>query len=315
MKTRCDFCYRECALGEGQRGVCHIRVNRNGAIVTENYGEVVALALDPIEKKPLYHFKPGSYTLSVALFGCNLSCSFCQNYSISQKEFHSRRSSEYLSPEELVRQAVERKVSVSFTYSEPIVWQDYLLDCARIASDAAIPTILVSSGTFSKASLSRILPFIDAYSIDLKGDESFYRRYCSGSMKPVIRSLEILAKTSATVEVTTLLIEGEHTLSDVKELGTMLREMGIRVWHLSRYHPAYKLDLPATSESFLREALAVAKELKIPHVYGGNSHQDRDTRCPECGALLVKRYPHQTKVFLKEGKCTCSHQLYGDMES
>lgn len=315
MKTRCDFCYRECSLGEGQRGVCHIRVNRGGTIVTENYGEVVALALDPIEKKPLYHFRPGSCTLSAALFGCNLSCSFCQNYSISQKEFHQQRPNRYISPEVFIQQAVERNVSVSFTYSEPIVWQDYLLDCARMAKDEAIPTILVSNGTFSKASLTRILPFIDAYSIDLKGDESFYRHYCNGSAKPVIAGLEALAKTSATVEVTTLLIEGEHTLSDVKELGTILADLGIRVWHLSRYHPAYKLDLPPTGESFLQEALAAAKELKIPHIYGGNSRQDQDTYCPECGALLIKRFPHQTKVFLKEGKCTCSHQLYGDMES
>ena len=315
MKAKCDFCYRECTLSEGQRGICHIRVNRDGAIVTENYGEVVALALDPIEKKPLYHFRPGSRTLSVALFGCNLFCSFCQNYSISQNEFYQRRPSRYIPPNVFVQQAIEEKVSVSFTYSEPIVWQDYLLDCARMAKNAAVPTILVSSGTFSRASLSRMLPFIDAYSIDLKGDESFYGRYSKGSAKPVIASLEALAKTSATVEVTTLLIEGEHTLSDAKELGTMLQSLGIRVWHLSRYHPAYKLDHPATSESFLQEALAVAKELKIPHVYGGNSRQDQDTYCPECSALLIKRFPHHVKTFLQAGKCTCSHQLYGDMGS
>ena len=128
MKAKCDFCYRECTLSEGQRGICHIRVNRDGAIVTENYGEVVALALDPIEKKPLYHFRPGSRTLSVALFGCNLFCSFCQNYSISQNEFYQRRPSRYIPPNVFVQQAIEEKVSVSFTYSEPIVWQDYLLD-------------------------------------------------------------------------------------------------------------------------------------------------------------------------------------------
>jgi len=313
MKAKCDFCYRECALSEGQRGICHIRVNRDGTIVTENYGEVVALALDPIEKKPLYHFRPGSHTLSVALFGCNLFCSFCQNYSISQNEFYQRRPGRCISPNVFIQRAIEEKVSVSFTYSEPIVWQDYLLDCARMAKDAAIPTILVSNGTFSKASLSRMLPFIDAYSIDLKGDESFYRRYSKGSAKPVIAGLETLAKTSATVEVTTLLIEDEHTLADVKELGTMLQDLGIRVWHLSRYHPAYRLDHPATGEPFLQEALAVAKELKIPHIYGGNSSQDQDTYCPECGALLIKRFPHHVKTFLQAGKCACSHQLYGDM--
>lgn len=313
MKVRCDYCYHECALGEGQRGICFIRVNRGGEVITENYGEVVALGLDPVEKKPLYHFRPGSHTLSVALFGCNLSCSFCQNYQISQHEFYQQRPNRYISPEVFIQRAMEEKASVSFTYSEPLVWQDYMLDCAHLAKEEGIPTILVSSGTFSKAALSRIIPFIDAYSIDLKGNESFYRRYCKGSAKPVIESLQTLANTPAVLEVTTLLIEGEHTLEDVKELGVILEELGVQVWHLSRYHPAYKLNLPPTSESFLNEALSLAKEFRIPHIYGGNTSQEQDTFCPVCNALLIKRTPGAIKQYLANGRCSCSHQLYGDM--
>ncbi|MFA5698892.1 MAG: AmmeMemoRadiSam system radical SAM enzyme [Sphaerochaeta sp.] len=311
MSVRCDFCYRECLLGEGQRGVCHIRVNRGGTIITENYGEVVAFGVDPIEKKPLYHFLPGSNTLSVALFGCNLFCSFCQNYTISQHEYYHHRPSQVITPKQLVSKAKALNSSISFTYSEPIVWQDYLLDVAALAKEAGLPTILVSSGTFSEASLTRILPFIDAYSIDLKGDEAFYKKYCKASAKAVTKSIQAIAKAEKTLEVTTLLIEGEHTLGDVHALGSLLSDMGVRVWHLSRYHPAYTLTLPATSEAFLREALAVAHRSTIPHIYGGNSRQDQDTYCPVCNALVISRSNGRIHSHLSEGRCHCSHPIYG----
>jgi len=311
MSVRCDFCYRECLLAEDQRGVCHIRVNRGGTIITENYGEVVALGLDPIEKKPLFHFYPGSKTLSVALFGCNLFCSFCQNYEISQHEYYHNRTSRVITPEQLVKEAKATNSSISFTYSEPIVWQDYLLDVATLAKEAGLPTILVSSGTFSAASLKRILPFIDAFSIDLKGDEAFYKKYCKASAEAVMKSIMAIAKAGKTLEVTTLLIEGEHTLGDVHALGLLLSDMGVRVWHLSRYHPAYTLTLPATSEAFLHDALAVARRSTIPYIYGGNSRQDQDTYCPVCNALVIARSSGSIHSFLQEGRCSCSQPIYG----
>ena len=309
MKAKCDFCYRECALSEGQRGICHIRVNRDGTIVTENYGEVVALALDPIEKKPLYHFRPGSHTLSVALFGCNLFCSFCQNYSISQNEFYQRRPGRCISPNVFIQRAIEEKVSVSFTYSEPIVWQDYLLDCARMAKNAAVPTILVSSGTFSRASLSRMLPFIDAYSIDRKATR---------------------VSTGATQRF------GETGHRGLGDAGENLRGGGDHPADRRRAYPcrcegagddASGSRHPGMAPQPLSSGLQARSSRNRRAVSSGSPRRGeraedssylRGQQLSGSGYVLprVRRASDQAvspTSFACKGKCACSHQLYGDM--
>ena len=329
MVRTCDFCYRMCELKEGQRGVCGIREHREGGIVTVNYGYLLAAAVDPIEKKPMYHFCPGEKTLSVALFGCNFSCTFCQNHDLSQRDSElfpaSRRQlrGEYTSAEMLVRKMKECGVSImSYTYSDPVVWQDYMLDTAKIVHEQEGLNCMVTNGSFSGQSLKRVLPYIDGINIDVKGDDQFYRTYCKGALSPVMKAVEAFTKRPGTVlEVTTLLIEGIHTLEDVRLLGAQLCSAGVQVWHLSRFFPHYHMEeRRATSEEFLDQAIEIAREAGIPYVYGGNTgNPDHGiTRCPSCGRQVVTRRGYYVRVqkelqqsMLMNMCIECGQRIYG----
>ncbi len=319
MTTRsCDFCEHRCSLPPGGRGRCGIRENRDGTIVTVNYGELVSLAVDPIEKKPLYHFLPSTGTLSLALHGCNFSCSFCQNSTISQKEFFDRRDTEAVTPADIVAAARKHRCeSVSFTYSEPTVWQDYMLDTARLVKAAGLRTVMVTNGYFTDEALSRILPLIDAFNIDLKGDDDFYRTQCGAALAPVLRNIARIAADPDTVlEVTTLVIEGIHTADGIVALGKALAERGVEVWHLSRYHPSYRMKLRATTESFIAAIYdRVRTETLIPYTYVGNSAltDGNDTRCAACELLLITRKGFGIQDdLLVDGHCpSCRRPVYG----
>jgi pyruvate formate lyase activating enzyme len=283
-----------------------------------NYGELVSIAVDPVEKKPLYHFLPGTTTLSIALHGCNFSCGFCQNYSISQKEFFDQRGTEKVAPAAVIAAAQKHRcASVSFTYSEPTVWLDYLIDTAQQAKTAGLRTVMVTNGYFTDESLTRILPLIDAFNIDLKGDDDFYRAQCGGTLAPVLRNIARIAADPRTVlEVTTLLIEGLHTADGIVAQGGDLVERGVSVWHLSRYHPAYRTTLPATTERFLTTVYErVRTETIIPYLYLGNSRAEEgnDTRCAACGLLLISRKGFGIQDNLIDaGYCpSCRRPVYG----
>jgi len=316
MKLQCDFCWRHCLLGEGERGICSVRENRKGTLVTRSYGELVALAVDPVEKKPLYHFLPFTKTLSLAMFGCNLSCSFCQNHQISQPEYEGEISYRSVDARQIPLMAIEQGCpSVSFTYSEPLVWQDYMIEVADACKKASLATIMVTNGTFSEEALVRLTPVIDAFNIDVKGDEQFYRDMCNGSLKPVLRGLEVLAKGPAHVEVTTMVMESRHSLEAIRSMGNRLADLGVQVWHLSRYFPRYLCNDPATSEAYLEEVLSVAWSSGIPYVYAGNSSLGQGTYCPSCHALLIEdrmtRSPGYAQP-LESGVCPrCSTSIYG----
>lgn len=321
MKIACDLCAHLCEIADGARGRCGVRENRGGAIVTVNYGRVVALAVDPIEKKPLYHFLPGTATLSVALHGCNFTCSFCQNHEISQKETFSATAGYPLSPAELARQWETRPTpSVSFTYSEPLVWQDYLLDAAAILKPRGARIVMVTNGFFSDAALDRLLPVVDAFNIDVKGDDRFYRERCGGRLDPVLRGIErIAAAPGKVLEATTLVIEGAHTADDIVALGKRLAACGVQVWHLSAYHPAYRLSLPATSERFLLALCdRVRAEVLIPYVYAGNirSSDGDHTRCAACDLLLITRRGFSViDNLIRDDRCpSCHRPVYGLFE-
>ena len=221
MRLQCDFCYLMCSLKGGQRGVCGIRENRNGELVTLGYGELVASAIDPIEKKPLYHFLPATETLSVALFGCNYRCKFCQNYHISQGE---RVRGKKVSPSQLAQALKESGTpTLSYTYSEPVVWLDYVEASAKEVKQIGGYNCMITNGSFSKNSLERVLPYIDAFNIDLKGDEAFYRDYCKGQLQPVLDSIETISgQKDKVLEVTTLLIEEFTPRSTLKRCTTNL---------------------------------------------------------------------------------------------
>lgn len=300
MKANCDFCFRRCSIEEGKTGWCRVRENDSGTIVSRNC--ISAIALDPIEKKPLYHFLPGTKTLSFGASGCSLSCDFCQNWELSQQ--HEKGSNQDIMS--LIDEASAYSIpSVSFTYSEPLVWQDEILELSPHIKAHGMKTVMVTSGTFSESSLLRLVPLIDAYNIDLKGDEDFYRTICHGSITPVIDSIGYLVSEGKHVEVTTLLIEGIHDAKMLLNIARMLHDAGVSVWHITRFFPAYKMsDRKATSESFLKAMISELHGGGIPYIYPGNSMLEDETRCPRCNTL-INRY--RTKGICPE----CGCRIYG----
>ena len=284
MSQSCDFCFRRCCLSEGQKGYCGARENIEGKIVSVNYGQLVSLALDPVEKKPLYHFLPHTKTLSVSESGCNYSCLFCQNWQISQKIVKEEETS----PSSLAAYCLRYGVpSVSYTYSEPLVWQDYMIRAAEEAKKTGVRNIMVTNGSFTCEALERIVPLVDAFNVDLKGDDEFYRTVCKASLQPVLDGIEYIVSHGRHIEVTTMLIEGMHDEKMVMMLGSLLCERGVSVWHLSRFFPRYRMkDREETSEAFLSSMLTVAKESGIPYIYGGNTMIPALAVCPHCGRVL-----------------------------
>ena len=284
MSQSCDFCFRRCCLSEGQKGYCGARQNIEGKIVSVNYGQLVSLALDPVEKKPLYHFLPHTKTLSVSESGCNYSCLFCQNWQISQKIVKEEETS----PSSLAAYCLQYGVpSVSYTYSEPLVWQDYMIRAAEEAKKTGVRNIMVTNGSFTCEALERIVPLVDAFNVDFKGDDEFYRTVCKASLQPVLDGIEYIVNHGRHIEVTTMLIEGMHDEKMVRRLGSILCERGVSVWHLSRFFPRYRMkDRKETSEAFLSSMLTVARESGIPYIYGGNTMIPAVTVCPHCGRVL-----------------------------
>ncbi len=328
----CDFCYRRCAIPEGKRGFCGIRENVDGELKTIGYGRVLSAAVDPIEKKPLYHVYPGGETLSIALFGCNFRCEFCQNFELSQpdglyapnqEKFSSAAAVPYMSPEMVVELMFNKGLKImTYTYSEPIVWQDYMLDTAKIVHEAGGINCMVTNGSFSSDSLERVLPLIDAFNIDVKGDESFYKTYCAGSLAPVLQGVERIAgDASSVLEVTTLVIEGIHTEEHIRMMGKMLADAGVQVWHLSRFFPYYHMNhRAATTEIFLDRMLEVAAESGIPYLYAGNSGNLKhdSTSCPSCGTCLIRSHNYRgdaglaAEKAIHNNKCAvCGEPIYG----
>ena len=305
MSQSCDFCFRRCCLSEGQKGYCGARQNIDGKIVSVNYGQLVSLALDPVEKKPLYHFLPHTKTLSVSESGCNYSCLFCQNWQISQKIVKEEETS----PSSLAAYCLRYGVpSVSYTYSEPLVWQDYMLCAAEEAKKTGVRNIMVTNGSFSCEALERIVPLVDAFNVDLKGDDEFYRTVCKASLQPVLDGIEYIVNHGRHIEVTTMLIEGMHDEKMVRRLGALLCERGVSVWHLSRFFPRYRMkDRKETSEAFLSSMLTVAKESGIPYIYGGNTMIPAVTVCPHCGRVLRDDVPQMLPSSCPE----CGETVYG----
>lgn len=274
MKAACGLCFRRCVLGEGQTGFCRARANRGGTVVPLNYGKVVSLALDPIEKKPLRRFHPGAPVLSVGSFGCNLRCPFCQNHAISMAGAGELRSEE-LSPEALAALAEELKprgnLGAAYTYNEPLVGYEYIRDCAEAVRARGMSNVLVTNGTVEEAPWRALLPLIDAANIDLKGfTEAWYQRL-GGDLETVKRNIAIAAE-SCHVEVTTLLVPGENDSEDeIRALARWLAGVSPDIpLHISRFFPRYRMtDRPPTpAETVYRLADAARETLR--YVYTGN---------------------------------------------
>lgn len=270
-KIDCLLCPHHCSIGPEQFGRCSVRTNEDGVLKTINYGEITALALDPIEKKPLFHFHPGKNILSVGTFGCNFSCDFCQNYSIAQ--FKSQ--SYFMSSDELIAKCLEAEnnIGLAFTYNEPTIWYEYVYDTAKLLKEKhpKMKVVIVTNGFINPEPLEQLLPYVDAMNIDLKAfQEDYYQKTCGGSLAPVLKTIEIASK-SCHVEVTSLLVSGlNDSREEVEKISHFIASIDKDIpLHLSRYFPTYKMDRPATDIDLMKDRFKIAKEC-LNYVYLGN---------------------------------------------
>ncbi|HII30358.1 AmmeMemoRadiSam system radical SAM enzyme [Candidatus Woesearchaeota archaeon CG08_land_8_20_14_0_20_47_9] len=315
----CNLCPHLCTISGGKTGFCGVRKNVDGVLKSLVYGRPVAVNADPIEKKPLYHFLPGSKAFSIGTVGCNLACLHCQNWDISRAR--PRQDSPMIAPDEIVRLALDRGCkSVSYTYNEPTVFYEYMTDIAGLARKKGLKNVIVSNGFINPEPLNKLCRLIDAANIDLKAfDDSFYKTVCSGRLEPVLDSLKIIKAAGVWLEVTNLIIPGRN--SDKDKIRDMCRwitkALGIEVpLHFTAFYPCYKMtDINATPASMLEEARRIALDEGIKYVYVGNVYSagGGNTYCPECKALLVERIGYGIRVVgLKDGCCgECGARIAG----
>lgn len=300
--VRCGLCCHYCRIAPNKRGQCGVRENQGGALYTLVGEQVAALNLDPVEKKPLYHFHPGTLTLSFGTMGCNLACSFCQNFALSQPPREGQPvQGRSMTPDMLVQAALENKAhSISYTYSEPTIFYELLLPTAKLALEHGLKNIMVSNGFMSPECLESLGPLIQAANIDLKSfRESFYRSICRARLAPVLRNLERMRELGWWLEVTTLLIpEHNDSYDELAEMALFIHDkLGPDTpWHLSRFHPDYHLrNVPPTPLETIERAWSIGREAGLRYVYVGNvpGHDGNNTYCPNgCGTLINRRGFH-----------------------
>lgn len=315
-KVKCLLCPKECVIGIEKTGFCHSRVNLNGRLYSKIYEECSSVAMDPIEKKPLYHFYPGSSILSLGTVGCNFACLFCQNWHISQTPDAQTRM---VTSQEVIRLAKEEKsIGIAYTYSEPLIWYEYVLDTAKLAKEQGLTNVLVTNGSINPQPLLELLPFIDALNIDIKSFEpGFYTKYSKGELAPVLNTAKLSKEKGKIVEVTNLIIP---TLNDNEQglqalVDWIADELGEDTpTHFSRYYPQYKMNIPPTDVSILKKAYDIAV-LKLKYVYLGNiwDIDTNTTYCPECKKKMIVREGYTlTDYKIKNGKCQyCQEVIYG----
>ncbi|MCR5260840.1 MAG: AmmeMemoRadiSam system radical SAM enzyme [Candidatus Gastranaerophilales bacterium] len=320
-KNQCLICPRKCRLSEGQRGLCSAIINQGGELVFESYGFASGFAIDPVEKKPLYHFYPTSKALSFGTFGCNMGCRFCQNHHISKHKFDMTRAVA-ATPEQVVQTAINYGCkSIAFTYNDPIVFMDYAVETAKIAHANNVKTIAVTAGYILPEARKEFFSVMDGANIDLKAfTPDFYKKLCLADINYVLDTIKYVAnETDCTLELTTLLIEEQNNSDDElkREFEWIANNLGTDIpLHLSAFHPDYKLlDKPRTSEQTLLKACNLAKDFGLNYVYCGNILNERMslTSCPKCGYKLIERNGYNVNVTgLQQGKCgNCGHVIYG----
>ncbi|MCK4585671.1 AmmeMemoRadiSam system radical SAM enzyme, partial [candidate division WOR-3 bacterium] len=282
-KVRCNLCFHKCLLTPGKTGLCLGRKNIEGKLYAINYGRTTSLGMDPIEKKPLYHFFPGKEILSIAPNGCNLQCPFCQNAEISQTKITTRE----ITPEDLISLCKRyNSIGVAYTYSEPLIWYEFLIDAGASVKNAGFKNVLVTNGIIEEEPLKQLLPLIDALNIDLKSiREDFYRKIVKGDLSSVMRTINMAHKISH-IELTNLIITGlNDSDEDIEDLVDWVSNLDISIpLHFSRYFPHYKMNNPPTPQERLEFAYRKAKE-KLDYVYVGNIYipDTNNTYCPKCG--------------------------------
>jgi pyruvate formate lyase activating enzyme len=318
--VQCQLCPQLCVIGPGQRGACGVREPRDGQLVTLVYGNPCAVHVDPIEKKPLMHFLPGSSSYSIATAGCNLHCKNCQNWEISQRRPEETYNFD-LPPDTLVAEAIEARCqSISYTYSEPNIFFEYVMDAAALARDGGLKNVLVTAGYINPDPQRELCRLVDAANVDLKGfTEAFYQDICSGKLKPVLDALVLYKEEGVWLEVTNLLLP---TLNDDdvqirKMCRWLLDNLGDDVpLHFSRFYPMYRLkNLPPTPVETLDRARNTALDVGLKYVYVGNvpGHEGGNTYCPQCGRVVIGRIGYSlTQMNLENGRCRfCQEEISG----
>ncbi len=324
-RVQCDVCPRECRLHEGQRGFCFVRACEGGEIVLTTYGRSSGFCVDPIEKKPLNHFLPGTPVLSFGTAGCNLGCKFCQNWDIS-KSREIDTLADAASPETLADAAIKLECrSVAFTYNDPIIFLEYAADVADACRERGLKAVAVTAGYVSSGAREELFAHMDAANVDLKGfTEDFYAKTCAGHLQPVLETLEYLVhETDVWVEITTLLIPGLNDSDE--EIDALTRWVGERLGpsvpqHFTAFHPDWKMrDRPHTPPSTLSRAREIALANGLRYVYTGNVHDraGQSTYCHACGALLVERDWYELGAWnLEDGRCaSCGEACAGVFEA
>ena len=325
--VQCGLCAHRCRIGPGKYGLCSVRINEGGTLRTRVYGRAIAEHVDPIEKKPLYHFLPASCTFSIAAPGCNFKCAFCQNWSISQAgglRISDNRANTYgraLPPQKAVEIAQKNGCeSIAFTYTEPTIFFEYALDTAKIAKEAGLKTVMVSNGYMTRECLEIIGPYIDACNIDLKSySDTFYKDLCGASLQQVLENLTLIRAMEIWLEVTTLVISGVNdTYAELSAIAQFIyRELGPNVpWHVSKFIPQYHMaNRSATEDAAIVKAVKIGHESGLLNVYAGNVNVDvaKDTVCPGCGVAVITRRGYRTdKRGLEGEKCKgCGVKISG----
>jgi len=320
-KAQCLNCAHRCVILPGKRGICGVRENINGKLYSLVYGKAVAIHIDPIEKKPFFHFLPGSYSLSVATVGCPFRCLNCQNYSISQAPKPNKPiEGEDISPEEIVEMAKRYKVpSISYTYTDPIAFLEYALDTMKLAKKAGLKNNFVSNGFMTEESAKLVIPYLDANNIDIKGfSDEFYKSNCGGRLQPVLDTAKLMKKSGVWVEITTLAIPGRSDSEEMfrKIAKFIYKELGSETpWHVSQFCGAisWKLqDVPDTPVETLEMGYKIGKEIGLKYVYTGNvpGLPSENTVCPKCGEIAINRVNYIIHRHDKNGKCPkCNEDL------
>ena len=324
-KILCQACSQACVLEEGEYGICSVRKVENGELKLLVYGLAAAVNVDPVEKKPMFHFLPKSRAFSVGTVGCNFSCKFCQNYDISQypKEHHHKIVGQELSPERIVELALENRCeSIAYTYNEPIVFFEYTYDTAKLAHEKGLKNIYVTSGYETHKAIDLLEPYIDGMNIDIKSfNNEFYKEICGARLKPVLDAVTYAHEKGIWIEITTLLIPGKNDSNEeIRSIAKFIANIDPSIpWHLSAFHPMYKmLDVSRTPESTLLRAYKIGQEEGLKYLYVGNiENEDHEsTYCPSCKKRVIDRSGNIGQFVTSEvdenGTCpSCGYTLEG----
>jgi pyruvate formate lyase activating enzyme len=315
--VECTACMHKCKILNNMTGICNVRKNISGKLFLLVYGKAVAINIDPIEKKPLYHFMPGSKILSIGTVGCNFKCSFCQNWEISQSK---KIQGEDFIPKEIIETCKTEKISmIAYTYNEPAIFFEYAYDTAKLAHSKGIKNIYVTSGYETPEALKKIQPYLDSMNIDLKSfNQEFYRKYCNANLEHVLETIKKAYQMGIWIEITTLLIPDKNdSKEELKQIAEFISSISKDIpWHISAFRPCYKmLDTRPTTKEDLLKAYNIGKKAGLNYVYLGNINdvEHSTTFCPKCNEILIQRdFISDFKINLNKGKCPeCNYTLPG----